>query len=439
MSYKSHEIFREICNKLALSPRLKDAAKGVGMSAPTLFTWLQKSRGGDESFKFEWLGREAFLHQHVEVARKLSLVSMDHSSRDLAINGHSTPKFLNGAPVWKVDPVIAAEALSLDDNDWFMLHGKRDRSDVFARDPKTGALIQEMDIHPPNPQLLVKMLSSLMPDVYGDKSEINVRHSGHVWIDGEAPKQIDAKVGEDYNETFALTQKPNTINRPQNILAIPAPCKTAEEFDHKFRRKAVREVVIFRDVEGKPLAPLADDVVVEGSWQDKTLTEGGIEHETVTAQSLLDQGYQNDFLFELAPAQAINTAEDDRMVFADTDTPIQRDIKEHYWRTKEQPPQAPVPITIFAPEAEDMAPGDPKARAAADDARVRNYIDEAVSVYRDKRVMTPQQRQVAQAVERGESAEQLKIRVLAIIAPRRDSDSDNIGLGEVRGGGFKVA
>lgn len=39
-------------------------------------------------------------------------------TRDLAINGHTEPRFHNGKPVWRRDPQIEADALGLDDDTW---------------------------------------------------------------------------------------------------------------------------------------------------------------------------------------------------------------------------------------------------------------------------------------------------------------------------------
>ncbi len=110
---------------------------------------------------------------------------------------------------------------------------------------------------------MVKLLTSLAPEVYGEKSEVAVTHQGHVWIEG-GTQQTPAlsPPPTDFNSTFGLTQRPEEVQRPTNTLAIPRPCKDSEEFDRRFRRKLLREVVLFRDTESKLLAPFPDDVVV---------------------------------------------------------------------------------------------------------------------------------------------------------------------------------
>lgn len=89
--------------------------------------------------------------------------------------------------------------------------------------------------------------------------------------------------------------------RPTNLLALPRPCVDAAEFDRKFRKRLLREVVLFRDTDNRLLPPLGDDVVVAGTPQHRAFQDAGIEVNAVRAETLLDEGFQNDFLFELAP------------------------------------------------------------------------------------------------------------------------------------------
>lgn len=471
----SHDTMRDVLGKLVLSPRMKAAARDLGLHPTTLFQWINKSKAGHAEMRLSWMGVERWFHEHVDIARKLSTVALDHSARDLAINGHSAPKFLNGQPVWTVDPKIAADALSMDDEMWEIAYGDRKREDIYVRDAN-GALVQEMDISPPNPQLLVKMLASLVPDIYGERSSVTHIHQGHVWIEGSTPtaphlqrlkpEQIE---DGDFQEAFAMADAPETVKRPANVLAIPAPCKDAYDFDRKFLRKLVREPVLFRDADGRLEPPLSDDVIVEGSEQAKAYADAGIEVRTVTAQSLLDQGYTNDFLYALAgerPADAVpevdaegaanplreeQMADDGRMAFKDSDTPLQRDAKEKYWANRKRvaeeqasgkPPVAPPPVPKFAASPDDhMADTDteraspPVPDKVAIARQVQNYIDEATAAYASGRANAPQ-RQVAQAVERGEDMATLTRRVMGIISPSR-RHADHVGAGEVSPGGMK--
>ena len=303
---------RLLLNELVLNPRLKQVAIKCKLNPATMFNYLSRSQQGHPEFKIEWLGVTRMFHEHVAVARKLSIVALDASARDQALNGWEENLFHDGKPVWRIDPQVQSDAMTMDDDDWELIYGQRKRDDVFARDG--GALIQETKSHPPNPQLLVKLLASLAPDIYSDKSELTITHQGHVWVEGDAPKQAQQSVGDTFNEAFALTEKAGEQKRPTNVLAIPAPCKDAAEFDAKFRRKLVREVTLFRDAEGRLQPPLNDDMIVRGSWQDEAFTEAGIVHNTITADELRARGFKNDFLYpdgqpEPEPAQKAPAAD----------------------------------------------------------------------------------------------------------------------------------
>jgi len=226
---------------------------------------------------------------------------MEHEARALATAGHAQERWFNGAPCYKHDPKIEADALSMLDADWDFFYGSRPRTDVFARD-ENGALIVAEVVTPPNAQLLAKMLSSLVPG-FQEKSELSVTHAGRVLIEGESAEQkaLPAPTS-DFNQAFGLTQRPDQQQRQTNVLAVPRPCKDSEEFDQRFRKKLLREVVLFRDGDGKLLDILPDDVLVIGTDQYRALQDAGHNVESaVHPTTLIDEGYQNDWLKALAP------------------------------------------------------------------------------------------------------------------------------------------
>ena len=291
------ELQIDTLNRLTIRPSLKAAAREVGINPSTIFKWIKD----DEPVT--WLGHTQGFGAQVNLARKLQIVVLEHEARSLATLGHSQARWHDGKPCYRHDPKIEADALSMDDNDWIFEYGTtRSRDDVFARDEQ-GALIPEEIVSPPNAQLLVKMLASLVPG-YADKSEVSVTHAGHVWLEGssaEPAKALPAS-SSDFNEGFGLTTPPSQRQRPVNTLAIPRPCVDSEELNSKFRKKLLREVVLFRDSDNKLLDILPDDVLVVGSHQYRALQDAGRDvtsaaHPTV----LIDEGFQNDWLFALAP------------------------------------------------------------------------------------------------------------------------------------------
>ena len=301
MAGNDHDTMRDVLNRLTLKPRMKEAARNAGIHPTTLFGWIRKSTAGDPKLVLTWLGHDAPFHKHVVAARRLSVIAIDHVARDLAINGHTEPRFHQGKPVWRRDPQIEADALALDGDTWKIRYGNRPRSDTFMRD-ENGALIQEVVVHPPNPAMLVKLLAKLAPEVYGERSTVEHVHSGFVWIEGSTPPAaLPVPFHGDFNQDFGLATPREEVRRPTNTLALPRPCANSEEFDKRFRKKLLRIVTLFRDADGKLFPPLPDDVVVAGTLQARAFEDAGIEVQLVRAETLIDEGFENDFLFELAP------------------------------------------------------------------------------------------------------------------------------------------
>lgn len=342
MAGKDHDTMRDVLNRLTLKPRMKEAARNAGIHPTTLFGWMRNSAAGDPRMVLTWLGQEAPFHKHVVAARRLSVVAMDHVARDLAINGHTEPRFHNGKPVWRRDPQIEADALALEDEAWKARYGNRPRSDTFLRD-ETGGLIQEVVVHPPNPAMLVKLLAKLAPEVYGDRSTVAHVHSGSVWIEG-SPAPMAAPAGsapvlDGFTADFGLAAPGEQLGRATNILALPRPCATSEEFDKRFGKKLVREVTLFHDADGKLLPPLPDDVVVAGTLQARAFEDAGIDVKLVRAETLIDEGFENEFLFALAPT--------------------------HKRKVRPQPKPAPLSKEAAAKAAAAKIPAEPRGKASA--------------------------------------------------------------------------
>ncbi len=294
------EVWIDILNRIVLRPRLKAAARGAGIDPSSLFGKIKASIAEPENHQLVWLDTKASFADHLATARRLSIVELDRAALQLGIEGHSQPRFHDGRPVFKTDMQVAGDALTLDDFDWDLKYGSRSRDDVYARD-KDGKLIQETVSTPPNAQLVSKLLSSLIP-AYRDTATIEHHHSGGVVIEGQAPKALPAPAQRDtLGDTFGLAAPAEREQRPANTLAIPQVCDTSEDFDKKFRRKLVREVVLFRTTDGKLLEPLPDDIVVAGTFQARSFEDAGIKADVVRAETLLDAGFENDWLHELAP------------------------------------------------------------------------------------------------------------------------------------------
>ncbi len=298
----SNDVKRDILNRLCISPRLKPAARAAGISPDSLFRLIRESMEPGAPL-MEWLGRKDTFGNFVAVARKLNILAIDHEARALAF-GHTEDRYHDGKPVYRRDPQLESDAAQGLDW-WKALHGDRPITDTFERGPDGGLVIEQVT-HPPNSQLMVKLLTSLLADAgYADRSEVTHNVQGYVLVQG-APR-ADANGAalpppDNFTQSFGLTPKPNEQARATNVLAVPARCVNSEDFDKKFfKRKLLREVTLFRDADDKLLGPLPSDVVVYGSRQWRAFVDAGYEVEAHHPGELIDEGYENDFLRELAP------------------------------------------------------------------------------------------------------------------------------------------
>jgi hypothetical protein len=296
------QVWQDVLSRLALRPKLRAAARAAGISEASLFLKLRSSDEDPAAHQITWLAREDSFSNHVRAAKKIFLLDLDRGALELAMFGHQTPKYFSGAPVWVVDEQAAADSKSnMFDFEWEDKYPGRTRDDIYARTPD-GKLIQAMDTSPPNPMLLNKVLASYLPQIYSERIEHEHHVSGGVFIEGRSAQAQLAAPGAHDNE-FGAAIPADRLPRPTNILAIPQ-ILDKETFDKKWMKPLVRDCVLFRDASGKLLAPIAGeepDVVVVGTPQHRAFIEAGIEVAAVHPQTLLEQGFRNDFLFELCP------------------------------------------------------------------------------------------------------------------------------------------
>jgi hypothetical protein len=295
------QVWQDVLNRVMLRPKLRAAARAAGISEASLFLKLRQSDEDPEAHQIEWLGRVDSFSNHVRAAKKIFLLDLDRGALELAMFGHQTPKYFQGAPVWVVDEQIAADTKTMEDWVWDGTYPGRGRDDIYARTPD-GKLVQAMDTSPPNPMLLNKVLASYLPQIYGERIEHEHHVSGGVFIEGR-PAQAQLSAPGAHDNEFGAAISADRLPRPTNVLAVPQ-ILDKEAFDKKWMKPLVRECVLFRDASGKLLPPLAGeepDIVVAGTPQHRAFVDEGIEINAVHPQTLLEQGFRNDFLFELCP------------------------------------------------------------------------------------------------------------------------------------------
>ena len=69
----------------------------------------------------------------------------------------------SGKPTFEVDPLIAAHALEMPDEEWEIFYGNRKRTDIYKRD-ENGALIPCTVFDPPPAALKIHGMRSLLPN-----------------------------------------------------------------------------------------------------------------------------------------------------------------------------------------------------------------------------------------------------------------------------------
>ena len=297
-----------ILDAMALKPftGLKSGRARSQRHGTTVFRWQaesarhEKEQRTNSDYQIEWMGNRSWYHRHVALARRLSILRLDQRLREDAMvprgsicSARAASRYgksiLNSPPTRSILD-MAAQA-------W-----DRDLKDMYKRDAN-GALIQAYKEVPPNPQLLIKAVSALLPEVYGETIKHEVTVGGVLRVGATAsaapPKQI-----EDAEFTM-IGEASEDAPPPTNVLAVAERPASVAAYEQQFGGKRLVEATLFYDAEDKLLPPLPEIVIVEGSPIDQAYTEAGIEHRVTSPQSLIAKGYCNPFLLKLAtPAES---------------------------------------------------------------------------------------------------------------------------------------
>lgn len=296
-----------ILDEMVLKPftGLKSAARDHNVAASTAFRWQaesarhEKEQRTNSEYMIEWMGNKSWYHRHVALARRLSILRLDQRLREDAVMPRREYLFRQGGePIWQVDAQLAADAL--DPVAWQRKHGERDIKDVYRRGP-SGELLQAYKELPPNPQLLIKAVSALLPEVYGETIKHEVTVGGVLRVGSTAPVLPSQQI-EDTDFTM-IGDAPEDAPAP-NVLAVADRPASVAEYEQQFGGKRLVEATLFYDADDKLLPPSPEIVIVEGSPIDKAYWDAGIEHRVTSPQSLIAKGYCNAFLLKLAsPAE----------------------------------------------------------------------------------------------------------------------------------------
>jgi hypothetical protein len=285
-------------------------AKKYGLSLAVLYAWRKESAEHeraartDSDFYLDFLGNVSWFHRHWEFCRAVSIARIDAQVIEAATCSRIEPLFnpQTGSPFWVVDPKIAADAKSMDDDTWHLIYGlDRDKSDIFERD-ENDALIQATKEVQPNPAALMFAAKNLLASTYGDTVMHQVQIGGVLRIGSSTPAPaLPPPVDVDFLQVDDVKAPEQT-----NVFAVAERPKSVEEFEETFGGRRLVECVLFYDENGTLLPPLDGIVIVKGSEVDRLYNEAGIQHTTTPASDLLAQGYCNEFLLKLAtPAESM--------------------------------------------------------------------------------------------------------------------------------------
>jgi hypothetical protein len=144
--------------------------------------------------------------------------------------------------------------------------------------------------------LLIKAVSALLPEVYGERVQHDVTVGGVIRLGAPAaaPKQIAEA------DFTVLAETPEQVKPPTNVLAVAAAPASVDDYERQFGGKRLVEAALFYDADGKLQPPRPDVVIVDDSEIDRAYGEAGIPHRVTSAEYLIAQGYRNPFLLKLA-------------------------------------------------------------------------------------------------------------------------------------------
>jgi hypothetical protein len=164
MTKRSHDLLRNVLDELCVTPIYTAACARCGISTKTLWRYVRASQHEDdpEKYWFVWSDTQAWFHDHLKHAMRMSALMIEATARHHALNGFDEVQVFQGKMCWKEDPALAG----LSDKELSRLG----RSDRYERNPD-GTLIPLTVRRKPSDQLVLKMLASHFPRTYGDKVE----------------------------------------------------------------------------------------------------------------------------------------------------------------------------------------------------------------------------------------------------------------------------
>lgn len=221
---KSPENLLIVLNSMVDNPKLSVAARKIGVSTMTIYRWLKMSRDGAPEFQdIEWCGERGSFHQFYEYAQHAQINEIEQTAKHNAL-GFDEVVTHDGAVQYQIDPkLVGMSDEMLEDFGYPDRYLRNERGEVIPLTVK----------RKPSDALVIKMLSAHKPELYGERSrvDVNMRVGGVLRL--QRPDEVVAKTLEQQRDgSFALDdagagddkQSPPT----STMLALGRPAQTSE-------------------------------------------------------------------------------------------------------------------------------------------------------------------------------------------------------------------
>jgi hypothetical protein len=220
----THENMIKVLDTLVLNPKMTVAARAIGVSTMTLYRWLRLSREGAPEFQqIEWCGEVGSFHQFYEYALRAQINEIEQTAKHNAL-GFDEVVTHDGAIQYQIDPLL----VGMDDETLAML-GYKDR---YLR---IDGAVQPLTVkRKPSDALVIKMLASHKPEIYGEHStvDVNMRVGGVLRL--QRPDEMVKTIEHQQAETFALDDAgaaEDQSAKTSTMLALGRPARSSAEFD----------------------------------------------------------------------------------------------------------------------------------------------------------------------------------------------------------------
>ena len=234
MTKRIHDLLRDLLDELTVTPVYTAASARCGISTKSLWRYIRASQEEDDpdSYRLVWCEVEDWFHNHLKYAMRMSALMIEATARQHAVHGFDEVQTFQGKICWREDPKLAA----LSDEEL----ARRGYADRYERNPD-GSLIPLTVRRKPSDQLVLKMLASHFPRTYGDKVDVNHRHSGIIAVarlcrDGKIRPVGPAKEIKNENGDLVMSADSGDPIEPgkTRIGLLIGETLTQEEWERKY-------------------------------------------------------------------------------------------------------------------------------------------------------------------------------------------------------------